>query len=92
MSKLKKKNFILWFINQAGSHLATEKSSEELYKMILGRRGQDKEVSSKEWVVLGKVIFFGEQQESIRWITSLVLTNDCWPVTSQNCIPGKERN
>lgn len=57
MSKLKKKNFILWFINQVGSHLATEKSSEELYKMILGRRGQDKEVSSKEWVVLGKVIF-----------------------------------
>ena len=40
---------------------------------IIGRRGQDKEVTSKERIV-ARSSSFGRWQESIRQITSLVLT------------------
>ena len=44
-----------------------------LFCLFIGRRGQDKEVTSKERIV-ARSSSFGRWQESIRQITSLVLT------------------
>lgn len=49
-------------MNRAASHLGNKKNSRELYKMttFIGRGRWDKEITSKEWIVSGKVTFFWE--------------------------------
>ena len=46
-------------MSQAASLQADERSSKELYRMkdFDRQKGQDKEVTSKEWILCGKVTF-----------------------------------
>lgn len=43
-------------------------------KAFIDRRGQDKGISSEEWIVSGKVTSYGGREGSVMQITSLVLT------------------
>ena len=51
-------NFLQWFVDGAASHPANQKGFREAVKNGRLYR-QKKEVTSKKWIVSGKVIFFG---------------------------------
>ena len=69
--------FIQWFMSQAASHLASWKelrTAVQNKRFFMGKKGWEREVSSKEWIVLGKVTSSEWQKYSTEWITSPVQT------------------
>ena len=95
--------FTQWFMNRAASHLGNKKNSRELYKMttFIGKGRRDKEITSKEWSVSGKVTFFWENsrlyqadyftsvdQEMSDWLVKISLLGEADTAVRLDIKPG----